>query len=80
MPSCLFCNHKISEPRQKKQGHVSDVLLGRVRTASACIANGVCRSTDVPYVETNAAGVGTDEPAPDIVVPPEVGGGLGLDW
>ncbi len=30
-------------------------------------------------METDAAGVGTGEPAPDIIVPPEVGGVLGLD-
>ena len=37
-------------------------LLARVRTATAlCIANGVCHSWSF----------GTDETAPDIVVPPE---------
>jgi hypothetical protein len=31
-------------------------------------------------METDVAGVGTGEQAPDIIVPPEVGGVLGLDW
>ena len=59
--SCLFCNGKISQLRQKEHGHASDVLLPvscgpdmRIRTPSACIANGVYCSSGVPSMETDA--------------------------